>query len=732
MIDSVSDLADSKPRIRQDVLYVQTADGVLFHNADLGFQVASKSAYRLATALMPYLTGKHTVAELCGGLGDGQREMVRQLVSELLKRGFVRDTSLDIAPEPALTAEVAQHFAAQISYIDHYVDSPAHRFAKLRSTGVAVIGDDPVARWCVLSLVRNGIARVGVLPSIDRPDNAFADVTDEIAVLNRRGCPARLHELPSQVLTWGDLAGFDVVLISDAGATPLVANLLGAGIPDGVVLLAATTVGESVLVGPVMYGDLPTCWVCAVLRFGANQDPGGAADIWSGLAAGVAGRACPLSEPHAAMLGNLLAYEAFRAITGVMPAETKDAVIVQRVDTLDAVTEPLTPHPRCPHHADARPEPATDPMSGITPNEPAMSGLPEVDDADESQKRLLDAAGRLVRPHVGVFSRFDDDQYTQIPLKVARLRLSLGHRERRAIVAFDVHHLVGARWSALFTAAGLYAEHVVPPRGLTRAGSSGPPVIEPRRLATASGTGITADRVASWTPAVSLDSGVSVLVPTAAVQPFGPPNHDGMCIATAAGAGAGQSVGEALGTGLASALAFDALNRAIRGAEVTAVDPSGLSADRELDFLVRSAGNLGVEFELLDLGEDQVSGVYVLLARAYDGDRDIPLWSVGADFGLRRAAVRALRDVIGGVQVAREFPGEQADTGNPLLRAFDPYTIRVASLTTGFDLTAAGTPRAALDRIHARGRVALAVHTTSADLRSGGISTVRVLIADGA
>src|SRR5439155_1521296 len=207
--------------------------------------------------------------------------------------------------------------------------------------------------------------------------------------------------------------------------------------------------------------------------------------------AGIAGHACPLSEPHAAMLGNLLAYEAFRAITGVMPAETNDAVIVQRLDTLDAVTEPLTPHPCCPHHAAAHTDGTTDPIRGITPGEPAMSGLPDVDDADESQKQLLEAAGRLVRPHVGV------------------------------------------------------------------------------------------------------------LVPTAAVGPFGPLNHDGTCVATAAGAGAGRSVAEALGAGLASALAFDALDRAIRGAEATAADPRLLAADPELDFLVRSAGNLRIEFELL-------------------------------------------------------------------------------------------------------------------------------------
>src|SRR5690606_30136981 len=59
--------ADTRPRVRRDVLFTETPDGVIFHNADGGFQVTSPSAYRFATLLVPHLDGSRTVAEICTG-----------------------------------------------------------------------------------------------------------------------------------------------------------------------------------------------------------------------------------------------------------------------------------------------------------------------------------------------------------------------------------------------------------------------------------------------------------------------------------------------------------------------------------------------------------------------------------------------------------------------------------------------------------------------------------------
>jgi len=88
---SFAEIAQSRPRIRKDVLFTRTPSGVLFHNAHGGFNVVTGSAYRFASVLVPHLNGQNRVEELCAGLGDKQRDMVVQLVSTLYARGFARD-----------------------------------------------------------------------------------------------------------------------------------------------------------------------------------------------------------------------------------------------------------------------------------------------------------------------------------------------------------------------------------------------------------------------------------------------------------------------------------------------------------------------------------------------------------------------------------------------------------------------------------------------------------------
>ncbi|MFC7638820.1 hypothetical protein ACFQWA_23510 [Streptomyces thermogriseus] len=90
--------ADTRPRVRRDVLYTETPGGVIFHNADGGFQLKSPSAYRFATLLVPHLDGSRTVAEICAGFKEPQKAMVGSLVKALYARGFARPVP-DPAPE---------------------------------------------------------------------------------------------------------------------------------------------------------------------------------------------------------------------------------------------------------------------------------------------------------------------------------------------------------------------------------------------------------------------------------------------------------------------------------------------------------------------------------------------------------------------------------------------------------------------------------------------------------
>ncbi|MFG2710961.1 TOMM precursor leader peptide-binding protein [Streptomyces goshikiensis] len=723
-------VAATRPRIRRDVLFTETPDGVLFHNADGGFRLTAKSAYRFATLIVPHLTGEHSVADLCRGLGEAQRTMVGELVRTLYERDFARPVT-DPAPgadgQAALAPDVARRFAPQIAYADHYADDADARFLRFRNTRVAVLGEDDVARWCASSLIRNGCATVGVTAGLDT-----SALGPEVAEAVGDGCPVELRTLApadGRQPGWPELADYDLVVVTGGRTAPArLLPLLRAGIPAGRTLLPAWSYGSDAVIGPLMTAGTAGCWACAALRLGAAAgcDTAAAAELWSALALpGSPAAAGPEpGRPLAAMIGNLLGYEVFRAASGALPAETAGQVIVQDMASLDVTAEPLLVHPRCPFCAPAEEDAAREAPAPVALTEAGTSGapaLPTLETAREADALVeeLNRRSALVRPYTGVFTRYADEPLTQIPLKLSVVEFGVGHAGPRAVAAFDVHHVAGARMRALDAAALVYAEHVVPARGVVARAEG---AVAEASLTLASGL---PGAAGAWQRAVSLVTKEPALVPAAAVRPFGPHNADRLFERTRAGAGAGPSPADAAAAGLLSALAHDALLRAVRGAAAAPVALTDRTPDAELAFLVRSADRLGITVELLDLGEAARSGVQVLLARAAER------WAVGAGLDRRTATAAALRDLLGAVQYERDAAasGAPADTGDPLLRDLDART-----LTTAAEVDAAdGNPAAAdwagvLDRLRAAGRDAYVVPTGSADLASAGLHTARVLL----
>jgi bacteriocin biosynthesis cyclodehydratase domain-containing protein len=446
MVSPYEEIAATRPRIRRDVLYTQTPTGVHFHNARGGFSVVMPSAYRFASIIVPHLTGENTVETLCQGLGDKQREMVTRLVGTLYARGFARDAVPPAADAPVPEAAVAERFAAQIDYVDHYADEAAGRFLRFRGTRVAVLGEDRLARWAALSLIRNGCAAVALPAAADSagtaadgPDDGLHEVRAEAAELAAAGCPVELSVPPSDRAPgeygWDDLDGYDVVLVTGEHAARQSAAL--ADVPAGRMLVPAWAYGGSVVIGPLMENGTAGCWTCAALRLTANGDPADAADLWASLgpaaprAGGLpgGGRATPRG-PVAAMIGNLLGYEVFRLTTGALAAETRGQLVVQHLDSLDTVAEPLLPHPACPAcapaaaagaSAESAAESAAD-AAGLSAAPAALGALealtppPAPTDAGEAaepaeedlaQAALEEITGRdvLVQPTAGVFLR---------------------------------------------------------------------------------------------------------------------------------------------------------------------------------------------------------------------------------------------------------------------------------------------------------------------------------------
>jgi bacteriocin biosynthesis cyclodehydratase domain-containing protein len=745
-------IAETRPRLRRDVLFTQMPSGVLFHNAHGGFSLKTQSAYRFASLVVPHLNGENTVSALCQGLGDIHRDMLVKLVGALYEHGFARDATVTGGVSAAaLTPEVSARFAPQMAYVDHYADDQAGRFQRFRQTRVAVLGDDLLARWCALSLVRNGCAAVGVLPGIGGAASGLNAVEDEARALTAVGCPVSITQLDDKrssatgLLSWEELEEYDLVAVTGSPDGPAqLARLLQAGIPQGRRLLPAWTFGSCAVVGPLAAQGTTGCWVCAVLRLGANRDAGSAADVWSSIAP-VAPRepAQPrLSRPLAAMLGNLLGYEIFRITTGAPPAETASQLIIQDLESLDAVAEPLLAHPRCPYCSPAGSAAGSTVVDLTAVDETATAGPLLADDAaneaaTQAARTELETSAVLVGANSGVFGGFADESWNQIPLKVSTVTLGIGHSVRRQISAFDLHQVAAARLRGLLRAAEVYAEHVVPVCGELHgtefaAARSKWPLIGPDLLTTASGTGTPAERIPAWATATSLLSGETVLVPTAALRPFGVHNRERIFEATCAGTGAGRSAAEAADRGLRTALSYDTLRQAVRGAVSAArISEQSFDGDPELTFLARSAKNMGVRLELLQFGDAARQPVPVLLARFADPETGAWHWAVGSALRWQQAAVEAVRDLLGTLQLGRELGAASGvDTGDPFFGGLDAGTIAVVSETVA-DLGATLTWKAALDRLRVAGQDVLLARVGAADLQAGGISVARILLRAG-
>ncbi|MEU3454351.1 TOMM precursor leader peptide-binding protein [Micromonospora sp. NPDC006766] len=714
-------VAQTRPRMRHDVLFTRTEDGVLFHNANSGFRLSSATAYRLASLLVPHLNGRNRVVDICAPLPAAQRAMIGELVSALYARGFARDVpAADGDPSAILEPAVAEHFAAQIAYLDHYIDRAPQRFAAFRATRVAVLGTGPVARACAAALLRNGAATVTVSPAV------APSLSAELAELSAAGCAATVAELSgvSIDIGWSALESADIVVVAAGDDAPRdTLRLLAAGIPEDRLLLPAWVAGGRMLVGPVQGEGRRGCWCCAMMRLADNDATGAAGHVWraAALPSGAAPTVAQPDGPLAAMVGNLLAYEVFRLTTGVLPAETDGRVLVQHLASLDVLAEPLLSHPGC---VFCRPEPPELPWDDVELDvTPAETDEEEDAQAQEAVARLA-AHQPLLQPHLGVFRRYDDEQWDQTPVKIGAVEFTDGSGRRRTVSAFDVHHVAAARLRALRVAAVTATGHAA----VARPAPDDAPRLDAARLGLASGWGDPASD--AWAAARSLLTGQVAAVPTAVLEPFGAANRGRGAEPTCAGGGAGGDLAEAVRAGLASALAYHALRQVVDGRAVARqVRLDTVGTHPELVFLTKSAANLGITMELLDLGGQPATGLPVLLARYRDQTRGQWSYALGADPVWTVAAVAALRDLLGQAQLREQAPELVPDVGDPMLGDFDAGTVAAHGETAA---GAGGDSRWAdvLRRLREHGHDVLVAPVSGADLAAGGLVAVKVLLTE--
>ncbi|MFF7409134.1 hypothetical protein [Streptomyces lydicus] len=379
-----------RPRLKSDVLYVPTGDGVHVFGAGVDLALRGRSAYQWLDRLAPHLDGSVELDELVGRLPNDKRQVVHTLVGQLRAAGCLVDAGEDLPH--GLTRRELETYASEIAFIEYHADSAARRFETYRHSEMVVVGSGPVFVSLVCSALRSGVRSLRAVCT-DAPGTNTERMAELTAEATRRDQQQIVHHTQ---LEDGTLSG----LVEQADAVLHVAD--GAGVDRAVRLDALCRESGTLLVQGLVLDDI--AWL---------GPPGSAwRSAWRRL--GARGPFRPnafLTGPAAAVVAAHLGLAAFSALTGIAAGPEAAAGGREEITRIDLETLRTSTHAFLPHPAavPARPETRED----FTRRLERLSATPPLDEDTFSRR-----AAHCFDPYVGVLRALDEREFTQVPLAV--------------------------------------------------------------------------------------------------------------------------------------------------------------------------------------------------------------------------------------------------------------------------------------------------------------------------
>ncbi|MFI0980595.1 hypothetical protein ACH4SP_26750 [Streptomyces sp. NPDC021093] len=388
-----------RPKLKSDVLYVPTEDGVHVFGAGADIALRGRSAYQWLDRLAPHLDGTTELDRLVGALPEDKRAAVSALVERLHGAGCLVDASEDLPHR--LTGHELAMYAREIAFVEYHRSSPARHFETYRDSAVVVVGAGPVFVSLVASALRSGVRALRAVETSELPTDrarlaelaAEAAVRDPEQTLDHVALPSpdpsgRDTALPAR--EEARIAAADAVLhVAEGPAVQRAVRLDRLCRDSGTLLVQGLVLDDVAWLGPA-----GPPWESAWLRLGLR---------------GPFRKNRFRTGPAAAVVAGQLGLAAFRVLTGVAPppAAAPDAPLVRiDLETLRTSAHAFLPHPSA---LPAGPERAADFTARVERLRTA-----DAPDAGEFSAR----AARCFDPYVGVLRRLDERGFTQLPLNV--------------------------------------------------------------------------------------------------------------------------------------------------------------------------------------------------------------------------------------------------------------------------------------------------------------------------
>jgi putative thiazole-containing bacteriocin maturation protein len=408
-----------QPKLNADTFYIPTADGVYFRNHHGSLKIKGTSIYRWVESLVPYLDGTHSLTDLIQGLDTQKQAMVTRLLETLLTHQFLRDTSADL-PHTLSQSEL-ETYAAELAFIESFQDSPAARFERFRRMRVVAIGSGLTLTALVHAMLKGGLRHLTLLIT-DECETARSRHQEYLDRFGQRDPQQTLQELDP--LSWADerqvqtaIEPFEMIIhISDRPMLARAQQLTRLCFAQQKPLLQAVVVKDEAWIGPLVCPPASGCWECAWRRLLSNLN-----DLRTSLASyAFADHPEASSSPFlafttAALIANMVSFEAFKYATEAGPLETPQHLIELDLQTLTRQRHAFLPHPLC--QACQQP---------FAPGEEHfLETMRQLEQAEPLDPDLFSRrAAPCIERRLGLIQALDEDDFEQLPLNMCQALVS--------------------------------------------------------------------------------------------------------------------------------------------------------------------------------------------------------------------------------------------------------------------------------------------------------------------
>jgi len=629
-----------RPKLRLDAKFLPTTEGVLFRSRGRIFTLKGTGIYDLMSRLAPHLSGALTVREICGQLNPAAQEVVKKLLEALVVRQVVINR---ITEHSSLPEAVRSEFSAQIEFIEHFADRPQYRFSRLREASVFVTGAGAALSSMCISLVRNGFRSI----TLDRDVTSYEkeqSFAREVDGLRAAGIEVTIAH--SSLSAESDNLTGDPSVICYASAEPNFASLFRLNeysLQHDILFVPGYVLDGLAVIGPIVKRQTG-CFTCSLLRRARHMSADLEAELWRGIALSRPWirDLQPASYPSLRILGNLVAFEAFKALLGQVAHDSYRAITSVDLETLETRAAQLIADPTCPHCRSLTPQRD----SWVVEHSSDLEIPPSL--THEEQILRLEPA---VNPEYGLVHSFDDDALIQTPLFRSTLVVRKGNRnETEEIDGYSIISNAAARIAAFLEGAKKSTVEMSDTTSLGIEAVSDSqslpfPRVNPTRLAhTLRNVALRCAEPVQWMPAQSAIHHTFHSVPVAAVFPNSTLNL-GLFETLSGGIGAAFSPQDASREAIASLITCEALKRVSRR-EMTLhkVNTAALAqSNPDVQYLISACGHLGTTVCMcgIDLAD---YGSLVLAASHTNTDPE----HIAVGFGLNagEAATRTLTDLL--------------------------------------------------------------------------------------